>query len=278
MKIYKGKIPNLKKISLLFVAQVAFGLIPAIVGIFCIFHFMFLGGTVDTLPFIRDESVITREVTEITEKDAETHNDTVKRLSISVFFVGVIMFALAGYIVCTRRYNILVSGLRGERFLKKLAKASIKDGVVFTNLPVRYKKNRSEIDMLIVNSRGFVIVEVKNHSGEIEGCAKSEKWTQTKRYKDGRCVSYDMQNPFFQAKKQREILKNILRAEGYDVWIDEAVFFSNEYARLKISGVTGEKYFVSGGELIRFVMSNRNGRMDDAEFAPVVEILKTLYE
>ena len=83
----------------------------------------------------------------------------------------------------------------------------------------------------------MLIIEVKNHSGVISGSTTDEKWIQRKYYRKGKTIEIEMENPLKQIKRQREILKSILRANDLDVWMDSILFFSgNPGLRLKIDG------------------------------------------
>ena len=205
IKLYKNKNPHIKKLSLLFACQVLLGALPAV--LFAIFV------------------VYIQRLDELEEYE----------LWVGILFMSIIMLSFAGYVVAAKKYNVLVSGFRGERFLVKTAKKLNGSYTVFTNLPIRYKKNRSEIDLLIVSENGLLIVEVKNHSGVIIGSDTAKTWTQRKYYRKGKTTESQMENPFMQIKRQREILKNILRSEGVDVWIDSILFFSgNPGLRLNV--------------------------------------------
>lgn len=207
IKLHKNKSPNFRKISVLFVSQVFLGSFP--VALFLIYVF-----------YIRRSS-------QFSDYD----------ISIGVIFASVMTLSLLGYSFASKKYNILVSGYRGERFLVKIAKKLTGDYTVFTNLPVRYKKNRSELDLLLIGEHGVLIIEVKNHSGVILGSDGAENWLQRKYYRKGKTTEIEMENPFNQIKRQREILKSILRANGFDVWIDSILFFSgNPSLRLKVNG------------------------------------------
>ena len=132
IKLYKNKTPNIKKISLLFIYQVALGTLP--VALFAVYVFY-----VQPLEELREYNI-----------------------SLGTISIAVMVLSLVGYSIAAKRYNILVSGYRGERALVKTAKKLIGDYTVFTNMPVRYKKNRSEIDLLLIGENGILIVEVKN--------------------------------------------------------------------------------------------------------------------
>lgn len=207
IKLYKNKSPNFGKISALFVVQVFFGSFP--VALFLIYIF----------------------------KIARSERFEEYYISIGVVFAAIMTLFLLGYSFAAKKYNILVSGYKGERFLVKIAKKLNGNYTVFTNLPIRYKKNRSELDLLLISENGILIVEVKNHSGVIMGADNSASWTQRKYYRKGKITEVVMENPFNQIKRQREILKSILRSNGYDIWIDSILFFSGEPSlRLRVGG------------------------------------------
>ena len=208
MKLHKNKSPNFKLISWLFAAQIALGILPIILFLIYVYYVQSM------------------------ERLQEGYD-----VSIGIIFASVMTLALLGYTFASKKYNILVSGHRGERLLMKIAKKLSGDYTVFTNLPIRYKKNRSELDVLLVGPRGVLIIEVKNHSGVIIGSDNSEHWIQRKYYRKGKTAEIEMENPFNQIKRQREILKSILRANGIDVWVDSILFFSGDPSlRLRING------------------------------------------
>jgi hypothetical protein len=156
---------------------------------------------------------------------------------LGIIFISAILFSFVGYAVTAQRYNILASGFKGERLLVKTARRLHGDYHVFTHLPIRYKKNRSEIDLLLVGERGILIIEVKNHSGVIIGSDTCDVWIQRKYYRKGKTIETEMENPFKQMKRQREILKSILRAHNFDMWIDSILFFSGHPGlRVRVSG------------------------------------------
>lgn len=219
MKIYKAKNSNRKKVWGLFALQVVFGTLPAVLLV------VFVMAAIPV---------------------AETPEDNRVYLAAYISAMGIILCGFA-YTILGRKYNILISGLRGERALYKIAKRHKNRYRIFLNLPVRYHRNRSELDMLMIGEKGILIVEVKNHSGTVSGGDKDEYWTQFKHYRDGKSTEGEMKNPLKQLARQREILKNILRAKGYDVWIDGVVFFSNPFVRLKLN-LSGGSGYVAAGE------------------------------
>lgn len=153
---------------------------------------------------------------------------------LAIVFIILIFLCNTAFMILARQYNILNSGRRGEKLLYKAVKKLSGGNIIFCNLPVRYKRGRSEIDALIISPKGIITVEVKNHSGTIQGSWKDEKWLQRKHYKE-KTTEIDMDNPLKQMRRQRDIVKSILNAEGEDVWIDSVLFFSNYGAKLRLN-------------------------------------------
>ncbi|MDR2531890.1 MAG: NERD domain-containing protein [Oscillospiraceae bacterium] len=177
----------------------------------------------------------------------------------TVGFTMMILGMVLAYAALSRRYRILLSGHNGERALFKIIK-HIKwsgDCAVFTNLPVIYRKSRSEIDMLLIGERGIVIIEVKNHSGAIIGSGNDDFWLQRKKFREGygavRGAEKKMINPLIQLRRQRGIIKSLLREHGFDVWVENALFFSNPNVRLKLNLSKNNRAFSDKSDLVRFI-------------------------
>lgn len=223
MKIYKSRNPNKIRIGVLFALQVVFGSLPAI--LFVIFAVDYLRSSGGSPESISASSTL---------------------IGAYVSAAAIVLCGLA-YFILGRRYNILLSGIKGERSLEKIAKKHRNQYDIFINFPIQYKRNRSEIDMILVGKDGIVIIEVKNHSGTVCGADSDEKWSQYKHYRDGKNTEAEMKNPIKQVIRQRDILKSILRANGVDAWVDGVVYFSNPLIRLKLS-LNNKNSIVCAGE------------------------------
>lgn len=177
---------------------------------------------------------------------------------LAIVVIILIFLSNVAYSMLARRYNVLNSGRHGEKQLFKAIKRLSGNNIVFTNLPVRYKRGRSELDVLLINHKGVIIIEVKNHSGTIHGNWKADKWEQRKYYRD-KNTSLEMDNPIKQMRRQRDIVKSILNAAGEDVWIDTVLYFSSDSVKLKLN--LRESDFVCQGkqELIRFLENYDRG-------------------
>lgn len=182
----------------------------------------------------------------------------------NVKITGIVVIILiflcnAAYAFLVRKYNVLTSGRRGERILYKTVRHLSGNNIIFCNLPIRYKRGRSETDMLIIGNRGVIIIEVKNHSGTIQGSWKSEKWTQRKFYYN-KTTDIEMDNPIKQMRRQRDIVKSILNSAGENVWIDTVLYFSNPNAKLRLELRENDYVCLGSRELMYFLENYENGK------------------
>lgn len=223
-RIIRCKNANNKKIAVLLVLQVFFGVAPVLLLVSFVMFKMY-----ETKP-------------------------------LAIVIIGLIFACNAAYMILARRYNILNSGRNGEKNLYKAVKKLEGNNIIFVNLPIRYKRGRSEVDMLIISPKGVVIIEVKNHSGTISGNWKAEKWTQQKFYRNGKTTSGDMDNPIKQMRRQRDIVKSIFNAAGEDVWVDTILYFSNPNVRLKLNLRENDYVCLGTRELMRFLNEYTSGR------------------
>lgn len=192
----------------------------------------------------------------------------------ALFAIILIFLCNVGYAFSARQYNILNSGRRGEKQLYRAVKKLSGNNIVLTNLPIRYKKGRSEVDMLIINHKGVIIVEVKNHSGTITGNWKSDKWEQHKYYAGGNSTTTEMDNPIKQMRRQRDIVKSILNSAGEEVWIDTVLYFSGSNVRLKLNLRENDYVCLGSRELIHFLNSyDRNEVISRIQMEKYAKIL-----
>ena len=227
--IYKHGYDNFKKITVLFILQIILGVLPVILLV-CYIGF----------------SLYTNAV---------------------LGYVFIVVMALAAFLnfYITKRYNALISGFRGEKSLLRSVKKLGEGYTVFANLPVRYKKNRSEIDLLVMCDRFIVIIEVKNHSGYIYGNHKDDYWTQRKIYRDGKTTETLMTSPIKQMRRQRDIIKSILRANDLDQWVDTVLYFSAPSVHLYLDLNDSDNVCSNEKELLEFLRSYKSPKKLDAD-------------
>ena len=117
-KIIRGRNNNTKKVKLLFIFQVVLGVMPVLLLIFFVWKRLY------TTPII------------------------------AAVFILLIFLCNVAYAFFARQYAVLNSGVKGERRLFRTVKKLHGTNIVFHNLPVRYKRGRSELDVLIVCHSG----------------------------------------------------------------------------------------------------------------------------
>lgn len=222
-KVIRGRNKNNKMVILLFVLQVIVGIMPVLLLI----AFVWL-------------KLYTQPIS-------------------AAVVIALILLCNVAYIFLARRYGVLNSGVRGEKQLFRTVKKLGGNNIIILNLPVRYKRGRSELDAMLITHKGVLIVEVKNHSGSISGSWKSEKWIQRKYYRDGKTSQQEMDNPIKQMRRQRDIVKSILNKAGEDVWIDSILYFSSPNVKLRLN-LRENDYVCSGSsELLHFLEAYDSG-------------------
>lgn len=239
--IYKHGYDNFKKMTVLFVLQVILGILPVILLL------IYIGFDLYQYPVI------------------------------GYIFIAVILVGAITNITVAKRYNVLLSGFRGEKSLMRTVKKLGNEYMVFSNIPVRYKKNRSEIDLLIISPTYVLIIEVKNHSGYISGKHKDEKWIQRKVYRDGKTTETEMQNPLKQLRRQRDIIKSILQSNDLDQWIETVLYFSSNSVHLYLDLYDSDNVCSSEKELLEFLRTYNPPRKADPEkLAKIKQLFKEM--
>ncbi len=191
----------------------------------------------------------------------------------AIIVIALIFLCNAAYVILARRYNVLNSGRRGEKQLYNSVRHLEGNNIIFCNLPIRYKRGRSEVDMLIISHKGVLIVEVKNHSGTIQGSWKSEKWEQRKHYRN-KTTTFEIENPIKQMRRQRDIVKSILNAAGEDVWIDTVLYFSGNNVKLRLDLRENDYVCLGSRELMQFLENyDRNRTLTRSQMEKYAKIL-----
>ncbi|MDE6381018.1 MAG: NERD domain-containing protein [Muribaculaceae bacterium] len=97
------------------------------------------------------------------------------------FVCGVALAAVAVWcIVWWKRGKARRSGKRGEKIVaKELARLRKKDFIVLNDLMLPTANGKtSQIDHVVVSTRGIFVIETKNHAGRITGSEQAQYWQQ----------------------------------------------------------------------------------------------------
>ena len=103
-------------------------------------------------------------------------------------------------------------GARGEYVIyKKLSALELSGAKFLFNLYLPRKNGKtSEIDVLIIHSKGLFVIESKNYSGWIFGNEKQRQWTQTLPISYGRSHKEYFYNPILQNQAHIRALRPLI--------------------------------------------------------------------
>lgn len=127
-------------------------------------------------------------------------------------------------------------GIEGEEITAGIV-SSLPEGYVgIQNLIISYQGKSSEPDMVVVGTTGVFIIETKNMGGTIYGNYDSPMWTQKKVGSQGTPYSKNFHSPIRQVNTHTFRLANLLRSNGFSVYVRDMVFFANPETVLQLIG------------------------------------------
>lgn len=90
-------------------------------------------------------------------------------------------------------------GNEGERLVSQvLSKLPASNFKLYNNVMFKHKSYTTQIDHLLVSTRGIFIIETKAHKGMIFGDTHSKYWTQCLYGKGGQINKYKFYSPYLQ--------------------------------------------------------------------------------
>lgn len=112
------------------------------------------------------------------------------------------------------------AGIHGENAAATAIATIMREGDhLFTNLPIQYDGRYTELDVVVVNTCGVFIFEVKNYSGYIVGGEDDYEWRKYKTTYAGNTYEKSVKNPIKQVRRQIYLLAHYLDYYGLRVWI-----------------------------------------------------------
>lgn len=125
--------------------------------------------------------------------------------------------------------EIYRAGEEGEYLAASAIKSILfKDDWHTCNFEFSVDGREAECDILVVNTNGIFIFEVKSFSGSLFGCETDDTWEKVKESDGGNLYSKEIKNPIKQVRRQIWLLKELLGSYGiYDFWIDGYVLLVN---------------------------------------------------
>ena len=125
--------------------------------------------------------------------------------------------------------EIYRAGAKGEyRAASAIKSILFKDDWHACNFEFSVDGRDAECDILVVNTNGIFIFEVKSFSGSLFGCETDDTWEKVKESDGGNLYSKEIKNPIKQVRRQIRLLKELLGSYGiYNFWIDGYVLLVN---------------------------------------------------
>lgn len=173
-----------------------------------------------------------------------------------------IVFAFYNTYKLYQKYKIVKAGIDGEKEVKQILK-QLKDITIYSNVPITYNQNKSEIDYLCISEKGLFIVEVKNYSGNIKGKYDDVKWKQYKTQE-----TKEVKNPVKQLTHQMKILNSILKENNIDTYIEGCVFFN----KAKSIECKDKKIITDSKELLNRI-NNQKQSLSKKDIKKIMKVL-----
>ncbi len=130
------------------------------------------------------------------------------------------------------------AGRIGEELVTSLIQDVLtNDDILLTNVPITINEQETELDNLIINSKGIFIIEVKNYRGKLYGNEDDYEWTKVKVTEAGNAYQTAVKNPIKQVKRQVYLLSQYLKEQKFHLWIDGYVFLVSNNSPVKSSYV-----------------------------------------
>lgn len=141
---------------------------------------------------------------------------------IAGFICGLTLAGLLVWVVVWwRRGKALRSGKRGEKIVaKELARLRKKEYIVINDLLLPSSHGRtSQIDHVVVCTRGIFVIETKNHAGRISGGEHAQYWQQHLSSQ-----SRSLYNPLLQNRSHLRAIRRILPKMDAQLFSSMVVF------------------------------------------------------
>ena len=87
------------------------------------------------------------------------------------------------------------------------------------NVPIIVDGRRTELDLVVVNSCGVFIIEVKSYAGRLIGGENDHEWVKFKTTEAGNTYEKRVKNPIRQVRRQVYLLARYLDYYGVRTWV-----------------------------------------------------------
>ncbi|MDE6632290.1 MAG: NERD domain-containing protein [Muribaculaceae bacterium] len=161
---------------------------------------------------------------------------------IAAFLCGLLLAALSVWAVaCWRRGKAIRSGKRGERIVaKELAKLKKKEYIIINDLLLPTSNGRtSQIDHMVISTRGIFVIETKNHAGRISGGEHAQYWQQHLSSQ-----TKTLYNPLLQNRSHLRAVRRLLPKLDAELFSTMVVFTEAWRLDIKAEDIIKERRFL----------------------------------
>lgn len=165
------------------------------------------------------------------------------------FICGLMLAGLLAYIIIWwRRGKALRSGRRGERAVaKELGRLKKKDYIVLNDLLLPTSNGKtSQVDHVVVSTRGIFVIETKNHAGRISGSEQAQYWQQHLSSQ-----SRGFYNPVLQNRSHLRAIRRHLPKIDADFFSTMVVFSEAWRLDIKADDIIVERRFLPDRHISR---------------------------
>ncbi len=204
-----------------------------------------------------------------------------EKSKLHIAFPIIILVTALALLICffvfRKRYNILLSGVRGESDTLEILKKLPKGYTILTNPVILNRGVTLELDFVVIGKNGVFIVESKNYRGIISGKTSSAKWKQIKHGKNDKVYEKEVGNPVKQAHRQGRRMLEMFRDFDITADIFPTVFFVDNRSELKIQddAEMGVAIFNNEQQLLDYIV-NTSGKqtVNSTELAKIIRFFK----
>lgn len=121
-----------------------------------------------------------------------------------VFVVGVLV---GSTVRNNHRYKLVLNQNQGEAAVRKIVIANFKppNFHLLNNVTIPFQDGTTQIDHILISTKGIFVLETKHYKGWIYGDEKSKTWTQVTFH-----VKNQFQNPLRQNYRHIKVLQELL--------------------------------------------------------------------
>lgn len=199
----------------------------------------------------------------------------VKPVSIILFILSFILFGI--YSRKNKEYNILKSGVQGEKETCNILRDLPKNYTIITNPVIHYKGKENELDTVVIGENGIFIIESKNYRGTVCGKTSEQMWKQIKKGKNHETYEKEVKNPVKQSDIQRRKMSEMLTRTGVNADVVSILYFVDSRTKLKISDDAnlGITIINNENDLIDYITNTKTKRkISSTDRAKIIKILK----